>query len=131
MNSWDMKGNLSFDSFSCLVCDPMDWSLPGTSVHGISQARILEWVAISFSRGSCQPKDQTYISFIAGGFFTAEPPVKHPWFFSQILNMIQNRGNNIREKESYKRISGNNAPKLHRKGNGFFPTSEREKYFIS
>jgi len=54
----------------------MDCSSPGSSVHGISQARILEWVAISFSRGSSQPRDQTHISCIAGEFFTAEPPGK-------------------------------------------------------
>ena len=40
-----------------LFCDPMDCSPPGSSVHGISQARILEWVAISLSRGSSQPRD--------------------------------------------------------------------------
>ena len=45
-------------------CDPMDCSLPDSSVHGISQARILEWVAISFSRGSAQPRDQTCVSCI-------------------------------------------------------------------
>ena len=39
------------------LCDPMDYSLPGSSVHGIFQARVLEWVAISFSRGSSQPRD--------------------------------------------------------------------------
>ena len=43
---------------SCLtLCDPMDCSLPGSSVHGILQARTLEWVAFSFSRGSSRPKD--------------------------------------------------------------------------
>ena len=47
----------------------MDHSPPGSSVHGISQARVLEWVAISFSRGSSWPRDQTHISCIAGGFF--------------------------------------------------------------
>ena len=41
------------------LCDPMDCSLPGSSVHEILQARILEWVAIPFSRGSSQPRDQT------------------------------------------------------------------------
>ena len=50
--------------------DPMDCSLPGSSVHGILQARILEWVAIPFSRGSFQPKDPTRVSCIAGRFFT-------------------------------------------------------------
>ena len=52
------------------LCDLMDYNLPGSSVHGIFQARILEWVAISFSRGSAQPRDQTQVSHIAGGFFT-------------------------------------------------------------
>jgi len=49
---------------------PMDCSLPGSFVHGILQARILEWVAISFSRGSSQPRNQTQISHTAGRFFT-------------------------------------------------------------
>ena len=50
----------------------MDYSLPGSSVHGIFQVRILEWVAISFSKGSSQPRDQTWVSCIAGGFFASE-----------------------------------------------------------
>ena len=50
--------------------DPMDCSLPGSSIHGILQARIVEWVAISFSRGSSQPRDQTRVSRIAGRCFT-------------------------------------------------------------
>ena len=52
------------------LCDPMDCSPPGSSVHGILQARILEWVAIPFSRGSSQPRDRTLVSYIAGRFFT-------------------------------------------------------------
>ena len=52
------------------LCDPMGCSLPGSSVHGILQARILAWVAISFSKGSSQPRDQTWVSCIAGRFFT-------------------------------------------------------------
>ena len=47
------------------LCDPMDYT-----VHGILQARILEWVAFPFSRGSSQPRDRTQVSHIAGGFFT-------------------------------------------------------------
>ena len=43
------------------LCDPMDCSSPGSSVHRILQARILEWIAIPFSRGSCQPRDGTHI----------------------------------------------------------------------
>ena len=59
---------------SCLTLfDPMDCSLPGSSVHGIFQARTLEWVAISSSRGSSQPRDRTQVSCIADGLFTAEP----------------------------------------------------------
>jgi len=52
------------------LCDPMDCSPPGSSVHGLLQARILEWVAIPFSTGSSQPRDQTQVSCIAGRFFT-------------------------------------------------------------
>ena len=55
----------------CLtVCDPMDYSLPRSSIHGILQARVLEWVAISFSRGSSRPRDWTWVSRIAGRRFT-------------------------------------------------------------
>ena len=55
-------------SKSCpTVCYPMDYSPPGFSVHGISQARILEWVTFSFSRGSSQPRDQTRVSCIGRG----------------------------------------------------------------
>ena len=57
-------------SLSCLLCNPRHCSLPGSTVHGILQARILEWVAILFSRGSSWPKDGTRVSFIVGRFFT-------------------------------------------------------------
>ena len=56
--------------------DPMDCSLPGSSVQGTAQARTLEWVAISFFRGSFWFKDQTRSPTLAGGFFTTEPPGK-------------------------------------------------------
>ena len=57
-------------SQSCpTLCDPMDSRPPESSVHGILQARILEWVSIPFSRGSSQPRDQTWVSCIAGRFF--------------------------------------------------------------
>ena len=54
------------------LCDPMDCNPPGSSVHGILQGRILQWVAISFSRRSSQSRDQTrtWVSFVAGGLFT-------------------------------------------------------------
>ena len=82
---------------SCLnLCDPMDCSPPGSSVHGILQARILEWVAISSSRGSSWPRDQTCISYVscmalalAGGLGSLPlvPPGKPP--FSTRCSEIQ------------------------------------------
>ena len=51
------------------LCDPVDCSLPGSSVHGIFQARVLGWVAISFSRGSSWPRARTRVSNIAGRFW--------------------------------------------------------------
>ena len=64
------------------LCDPMDYTPPGSSVHGIFQARILEWIAISFSRRSSQLRDQTCVPCVScfGGFFTTEPsgkPIKN------------------------------------------------------
>ena len=63
--------SIEYKVVACLVakssptlCDPLDCSPPGSSVHGISQARILEWVAISFSRGSSWPREWTHISCI-------------------------------------------------------------------
>ena len=53
------------------LCDPIGCSLPGSSVHGILQARILEQVAYPFSSGSSQPRNQTGVSYIAGRFFTS------------------------------------------------------------
>ena len=66
--------------------DPMDCSLRGSSVHGVSQARILEWVAISFSRESSRPRDQTQVSRLSGGLFTeprGKPSMdsKGPWTY--------------------------------------------------
>ena len=57
----------------------MDCSLPGTSIHGISQARILDWVAMSFCRRSSWPGDWIHISCIAGGLRTTEPPGVGRW----------------------------------------------------
>ena len=52
------------------LCSPTDCSLPGSSIHGIFQARVLQWVAISFSRGSSRPRDRTLVSCTAGRRFT-------------------------------------------------------------
>ena len=65
------------------LCDPMDCSLPVSSVHGIFQARILEWVTTSFSRGSSPPRDWNWVSRIAGRCFTVwatrEVRAGSPW----------------------------------------------------
>ena len=69
------------------ICDPMDYSLPGSSVHRIFQARIMEWVASFSSSGSSEPKDQTHVyrtSCIAYGFFTTKPPGKRDMSYHTI-----------------------------------------------
>ena len=72
---------------SCLtLCDPMDCSLPVSSVPGILQARILEWVGISFSRGSSQLREQAQVSCIAGRFFTV-------WVWKPLLIEIHAKWN--------------------------------------
>ena len=70
---WWAKWNVSLSevSQSCLtLCNPMDCSLPQSCVHEIFQARVLEWVAISFSRGSSQHRDWIWVSHIVGRRFT-------------------------------------------------------------
>ena len=62
--------NLGSPRILLSLCNPMDCSLLGSSVHGISQARLPEWVAVSFSRRSSQPRDRTQVSCISGRFFT-------------------------------------------------------------
>ena len=70
--------------------NPMDCSPAGSSVHGISQARILEWAAISCCRGSFQPRNQTHVSFVSyiDRFFTSVPPGKHIYIYIYICNLI-------------------------------------------
>ena len=73
---------------SCLIfCDPTNCSPPGSSVHGILQARILEWVAICFSRGSSQSRDQTQVSCIAGRLFTIWATMEPTWISSRYLTL--------------------------------------------
>ena len=79
MNKFQMQQNyVSFIFAVCVLvaqlcptlCNPMECNSPGYSVHGFLQARILEWVDISSSRGSFQPRDWTWVSHVAGRFFT-------------------------------------------------------------
>ena len=75
----DEKGSLECVFSPVWLCNLMDCNLPGSSVHGISQARILEWATLSYSRGSSQCRNSTHISCVScieGEFFTIEPPGK-------------------------------------------------------
>ena len=80
---------------SCLIlCDPMDRSPPGSPVHRILQARILEWVAMPSSKGSSQPRDQTHISrssALVDGFFTTGAT----WEAQTTDNVIENTCNHF------------------------------------
>ena len=71
------------------LCDPVDCSLSGSSVHGILQVRILEWVAISFSRGSSWPRDWTQVSCIAGRCFNLWATREAPMLFTLIQTMVK------------------------------------------
>ena len=72
-----MKAKVKVAPWCLTLCDPMDCSPPGSSVHGILQARILEQIAVPFSRGSSQPRDCTQVSRIPGGFSTMSRQGRH------------------------------------------------------
>ena len=80
---WKVK--LKVTQLCLTLCDPMDCNLPSSSVHWILQARIPEWVAIPFSRGSSQPRNQIVVSCTAGRFFTIwitrEALYKSVWYY--------------------------------------------------
>ena len=72
------------------LCDHTEWRMPGSSVHRLLQARMLEWVAIPFSRGSSQPRNWTQVSYIAGRFFTTWATREAQFLYSvQSLNRVQ------------------------------------------
>ena len=76
-------------SQSCpTLCDPMDCSPPGSSVHGIFQARVLEWVAISFSRRSSRPRNRTQVSQTVSDALLSEPPRKSWCLIMVSLNLV-------------------------------------------
>ena len=103
-------------------CDPMDYSLPGSSVHGVLQARILVWVAIPFSRGSSQPRNQTQVSCIAGRFFTswATKEAQHVHF---LLSVITLRHRFFKTKPVYRCLQAKLCKKL-----SLCSSSERSKH---
>ena len=89
---WDFRLPVSCPT----LCNPVDCSSPGSSVHEILQARILEWVAISFSRGSSQPVHQTQVSRIAGRRFNLWATGEAPYyaeggqkFYVQFSSLVQ------------------------------------------
>ena len=92
---WDHYVSACVHAQSCLtLCDPMDWSLPDSSLHGILWARILEWVTMPSSTGSFRPRDRTCVScgsWIAGRFFTAEPLGKPCMYLSMHLTLLQSK----------------------------------------
>ena len=69
IRSWTCRTSWCLVPKSCLFCNPMDCSPPASSLHGISQARIQEYVAMMYSRGSSRPRDQTFISCISAQIF--------------------------------------------------------------
>ena len=71
------------------LCNPMDYSPPGFPVHGILQEKILECVAIPFSRRSLQPKNQNLVSSLASRFFTVSPPVLVQFSSVQVLSRVR------------------------------------------
>ena len=73
------------------LCDPMNCSPSGSSVHGILQARILQWVAIPFSKGSSWSRDQSWVSFIAGRFFARDLFI-HVMMKLKLIYMIPSLG---------------------------------------
>ena len=83
------------------LCNPMDCSPPGSSVHGISQARILEWVAISSSRGSSWPRDRTHVSCVSciGRWilyflsYQGSPVISH--WVTNAQNVLASNNNNV------------------------------------
>ena len=106
MKTWDrLTGTLwTLSVYMCVcslsrvwLCDPMDCSLPGSSVHGILQAKILKWFAISSTRGCSWPGVQTMSSALAGRFFTTEPPAKS-------MNLNSNTAKAQKSVQSLKQI---------------------------
>ena len=85
------------------LCHPVDCSPPGSPIHGILQARILEWVAISFSRGSSRPRDRTQVSCIAGRHFNLNHQGSKP---CTIHSTEYYRGENCIDRKLWKYTGG-------------------------
>ena len=106
------------------LCDPMDSSWPGSSIHRILQARILEWAAISFSRRTSQPRNRTWVSCIAGRFF---------FFF---FNHLCHQGSPVNSTQSGGCFDVHKTPQSYYyvyllKGNKDFPKAELLLFFLA
>ena len=88
-----------------LFATPWDCSLPGSSVHGIFQARVLEWVAIAFSRGSSPPRDWTWVSHIAGRRFTLWAIREAPMYWWEEYNSSAGGGDKFHLIEVHTKYS--------------------------
>ena len=94
----------------CLTLyNPVDYIVPGSSVHEVSQARIQEWVAISSCRGSSQPRDGTQVSCIAGGFFTDR--VTREAHFRASLTKHRKQGG-LSHRHLWSRCNGNHSSQI-------------------
>jgi len=82
------------------LCNPTDCSPPGSSVHGILQARILEWIAISFSRGPSQPRDQTHVSYVLLHWQVGSLPLVPPGKVVRWRSCLQNGSRALRNVAS-------------------------------
>ena len=104
------------------LCDPMDCSLPGSSAHGILQVRILGWVSIPLCRGSSRPRDWSWVSCIAGRFFTVWATREAPALHSAVSILFQFKKKK-REKEKKNRYSsrcqGQVGKLNHKRGKDF------------
>ena len=109
-----MKVKLLVPPSRLTLCDPVDCNPTGSSVHGILQARILEWVAIPFSRGSSQPRNQTQVFCITGRYFTIWATREAHQYVIPIIIIISSDKNidwkrereRERERESWKGCRG-------------------------
>ena len=89
-NCMKMKSESEVAQSCPTLCDPMDCSLPGFSIHGIFQGRVLDLVAFSFSRGSSQPRDRTQVSHIVGRCFTLWATREAHYFLSHVTVWLRN-----------------------------------------
>ena len=88
-SAWKGEVKVLVTQLCLTLCNPMNCSLPGSCVREILQVRILEWVAISFSRGFSQPKDQTQVGALQACSLPHEPPGKPIYVVGSILSFFQ------------------------------------------